>query len=93
MTMSPALPTDDTQVRRPPPDVTVARPRPPDADHTILRGGAPNTDHTAMRAHADATLMRPDAAAFLRQLQGTPIIQQALAAAVAVLIVAAGILW
>lgn len=35
----------------------------------------------------------PDAAAFLRKLQGTPLIQQALAAAVALLLVAAGILW
>jgi serine/threonine protein kinase len=34
-----------------------------------------------------------DAAAFLRHLQGTPIIQQALVAAVAVLVIAAGILW
>lgn len=49
--MSPPLPTDETQVRRPPPDVTAARPCPPDADHTILRGGGADTDHTAMRAH------------------------------------------
>jgi serine/threonine protein kinase len=34
-----------------------------------------------------------DAAAFLRQLQGIPVIQQALIAAVSVLVVAAGILW
>jgi serine/threonine protein kinase len=34
-----------------------------------------------------------DAAAFLRQLQGIPIIQQALIAAVGVLVIAAGILW
>jgi len=34
-----------------------------------------------------------DAAAFLRQLQGIPVIQQALVAAVAILLVAAGILW
>jgi serine/threonine protein kinase len=34
-----------------------------------------------------------DAAAFLRQLQGIPIIQQALVAAVAVLVIASGILW
>jgi serine/threonine protein kinase len=34
-----------------------------------------------------------DAAAFLRHLQGIPIIQQALVAAVAVLVIAAGILW
>jgi serine/threonine protein kinase len=34
-----------------------------------------------------------DAAAFLRQLQGVPIIQQALVAAVGVLVIAAGILW
>jgi serine/threonine protein kinase len=34
-----------------------------------------------------------DAGAFLRQLQGTPLIQQALAAAVGVLLIAAGILW
>ncbi len=34
-----------------------------------------------------------DAAGFLRKLQGIPVVQQALAAAVAVLIVAAGILW
>jgi tRNA A-37 threonylcarbamoyl transferase component Bud32 len=35
----------------------------------------------------------PDAAAFLRQLQGIPIIQKTLVAAVGLLIVAAGILW
>ncbi len=34
-----------------------------------------------------------DAAAFLRRLQGIPVIQQALAAAVGVLVIAAGILW
>jgi serine/threonine protein kinase len=34
-----------------------------------------------------------DAAAFLRQLQGIPVIQQALIAAVGVLVIAAGILW
>jgi len=34
-----------------------------------------------------------DAAAFLRQLQGIPVIQQALVVAVAVLVIAAGILW
>ncbi len=34
-----------------------------------------------------------DAAAFLRKLQGVPVIQQALAAAVAVLVIAASILW
>jgi serine/threonine protein kinase len=34
-----------------------------------------------------------DAGGFLRALQGTPLIQQALAAAVAVLIVTAGVLW
>ena len=34
-----------------------------------------------------------DAAAFLRQLQGIPVIQQALVAAVAILVVTAGILW
>lgn len=34
-----------------------------------------------------------DAAAFLRQLQGIPVLQQALMAAVGVLVIAAGILW
>jgi serine/threonine protein kinase len=35
----------------------------------------------------------PDAGAFLRNLQGTPLIQQALAVAVGVLLITAGILW
>jgi len=41
----------------------------------------------------DPTQRFADAGAFLRQLQGTPRVQRALAAAVAVLLVTAGILW
>jgi serine/threonine protein kinase len=41
----------------------------------------------------DPTQRFADAGAFLRQLQGVPLLQQGLAAAVAVLLVTAGVLW